>query len=182
MGDTRNPASRAAGRASNRLGLAAETGSEDTPAPPNEQAGLILGVDIGATDALALLTGAGELVSIEDMPVLADGPASCRSVNASLLAELVYRTHATRAYVEFVNPRPKEGPIGAFAFGRARGVVERVSGRRRPSYCVFDSADLEATDRHSDRPGTGEGRSARRRVVGLRARRPPLDRDRRALL
>jgi crossover junction endodeoxyribonuclease RuvC len=87
---------------------------------------VILGVDIGATGALAMLTDAGELLGVADMPVLADGPAGRRGINAPLLAELVLKSHARLAYVEHVSARPGEGPTGAFAFGRARGVVEGV--------------------------------------------------------
>jgi crossover junction endodeoxyribonuclease RuvC len=43
-----------------------------------------------------------------------------------LLASITFESHATAAFVEFVNARPGEGPTGAFAFGRARGVVEGV--------------------------------------------------------
>ena len=83
----------------------------------------ILGVDIGALGALAALTDAGELIDVWDMPCLRDGPAKRRTVNAPLLAEIVYKSHATRAYVERVGPRPMEGAVGAFAFGDAKGVV-----------------------------------------------------------
>lgn len=88
----------------------------------------ILGIDIGVHGAVALLDDAGQLLEIHDMPVLADGPAGRRSVNAPLLASIIYASHATLAYVEHVAARPGEGPTGAFAFGRARGVVEGVLG------------------------------------------------------
>jgi hypothetical protein len=39
---------------------------------------VILGIDIGASRAVALLTGAGDLMDVFDMPVLADGPRSRR--------------------------------------------------------------------------------------------------------
>src|SRR3984957_4381461 len=42
------------------------------------------------------------------------------------LAEIVFKMQASMAYVEFVGARPGEGPIGAFAFGRSRGVIEGV--------------------------------------------------------
>ena len=87
---------------------------------------IILGVDIGATGALAALTDKGELVDVWDMPTLRDGPAKRRSVNAPLLAEIVYKSHATRAFVERVGPRPMEGAVGAFAFGDSKGVVRGV--------------------------------------------------------
>jgi crossover junction endodeoxyribonuclease RuvC len=44
------------------------------------------------------------------------------------LADIVLRSHATTAYVEFVGARPGEGAVGAFAFGRSRGVIEGVCG------------------------------------------------------
>ena len=86
----------------------------------------ILGVDIGAGGALAVLTDAGELVDAFDMPTLRDGPAKRRTINAPLLAEIVYKSHADRAFVERVGPRPMEGAVGAFSFGDAKGVVRGV--------------------------------------------------------
>jgi crossover junction endodeoxyribonuclease RuvC len=94
---------------------------------PNE-ANVILGIDIGASGAVALLTGAGDLVGVYDMPVLNDGPSGRRAVNAPLLAENVFKSHASKAFVEFVGACPGEGAVGAFAFGRSRGVVEGVLG------------------------------------------------------
>jgi hypothetical protein len=83
----------------------------------------ILGIDIGATGALALLSEKGELIDVFDMPTLHDGPKNRRTVNAPLLAEIIYKSHAGRAFVERVGPRPMEGAVGAFAFGDAKGVV-----------------------------------------------------------
>jgi crossover junction endodeoxyribonuclease RuvC len=83
----------------------------------------LLGIDIGAMGALAALTDTGKLIDVWDMPCLRDGPAKRRTVNAPLLAEIVYKSHATRAFVERVGPRPMEGAVGAFAFGDAKGVV-----------------------------------------------------------
>jgi crossover junction endodeoxyribonuclease RuvC len=89
----------------------------------------ILGIDIGVVGAVALLDAeTGELIQIDDMPALQDGPAGRRAVNAALLAEIVFKSHAGAAFVEFVGARPGEGAVGAFAFGRSRGVVEGVLG------------------------------------------------------
>jgi len=88
----------------------------------------VLGIDIGIVGAVAILSRAGELVSILDMPVLADGPAGRRSVNAPLLAQIISESSATAAFVEFVAARPGEGATGAFSFGRSRVVVEGVCG------------------------------------------------------
>jgi crossover junction endodeoxyribonuclease RuvC len=87
---------------------------------------MILGVDIGVTGAVAVVDKSGELVGVFDMPTLNDGPAGRRSINAVLLSEIVAKSHATKAFVEHVGARPGEGAVGAFAFGRARGVCEGV--------------------------------------------------------
>lgn len=86
----------------------------------------VLGIDIGVTGALALLTDSGELVDVWTMPCLRDGPKNRQTINAPLLAELIYKSHASRAFVERVGPRPAEGPVGAFAFGDCKGVVRGV--------------------------------------------------------
>jgi crossover junction endodeoxyribonuclease RuvC len=88
----------------------------------------VLGIDIGVQGAIALLTAEGELVEVFDMPVLADGPKGRRTVNAPLLAAIIFKSHATHAFVEYVGARPGEGAVGAFAFGRSRGVIEGVLG------------------------------------------------------
>lgn len=62
------------------------------------------------------------------MPILRDGPASRPAVNGPLLAEIVGRWRASRAFIEFVGARPGEGAIGAFALRRSRGGVEGVLG------------------------------------------------------
>src|SRR5271166_3234438 len=92
---------------------------------------LILGVDIGVSGAIAIMTGDGDLVEIHDMPTLGDGPKGRRAVNGPLLAEIIGKAGYSRAFVELVGARPGEGSVGAFAFGRSRGVVE--ARRRNPS-------------------------------------------------
>jgi crossover junction endodeoxyribonuclease RuvC len=85
-----------------------------------------LGVDLGAAGALAVLNEAGELVDVADMPILRDGPKNRPTVNGPLLAELVAKSRASKAFIEFVGARPGEGAVGAFAFGRSRGITEGV--------------------------------------------------------
>lgn len=89
----------------------------------------VLGIDIGTKGAIAILDAeSGALLEIFDMPVLNDGPKGRPAVNGPLLAERVYRAHAGHCFVELVGARPGEGAVGAFAFGRSRGVVEGVLG------------------------------------------------------
>jgi hypothetical protein len=86
----------------------------------------IVGIDIGVAGALALLTPDGDLLEVADMPTLCDGPKNRATVNGPLLAEIVRRWQATEAFVEHVSARPGEGAVGAFAFGRSRGIIEGV--------------------------------------------------------
>ncbi len=62
------------------------------------------------------------------MPVLEDGTKGRRTVNPVLLAARIRAWAPGEAFVEFVGPRPGEGAVGAFSFGRCRGVVEGVLG------------------------------------------------------
>jgi crossover junction endodeoxyribonuclease RuvC len=93
---------------------------------------MILGVDIGVTGGISLLEENGVLIETFVMPCLADGPKRAKTgvprktVNAPLLAELVYKSHARIAFVERVGPRPGEGSVSAFAFGDCKGVVRGV--------------------------------------------------------
>jgi len=87
---------------------------------------MIIGIDIGVTGGIAVLSASGDLIEVHTMPCLADGPAGRRTVNAPLLASIIFASHADRAFVEHVSARPKEGAVGAFAFGRSRGVIEGV--------------------------------------------------------
>jgi crossover junction endodeoxyribonuclease RuvC len=88
----------------------------------------VLGIDVGSQGAVALLTPAGDLLEVVDMPILRDGPKGRPNVSAALLADIVLKMQAAMAFIEFVGARPGEGAVGAFAFGRSRGVIEGVCG------------------------------------------------------
>jgi hypothetical protein len=85
-----------------------------------------LHLEVRGLGAVALLDAGGNLLTVEDMPVLRDGPKNRTSINAPLLVEVIFKSHAAQAFVEHVAARPGERAVGAFAFGRARGVVEGV--------------------------------------------------------
>jgi hypothetical protein len=81
----------------------------------------------GAHGAIADLNAAGNLLWIEDTPSTLE--ASGRTAtNAPLLASIMARAHARVAFCEFVGARPTDAKVAAFAFGRARGVIEGVCG------------------------------------------------------
>jgi crossover junction endodeoxyribonuclease RuvC len=88
---------------------------------------IYLGIDQGAKGAIAALDEAGGLLWIEDIPSTTE--ASGRTAtNAPLFAAILKRANAVRAYVEFTSARPTDAKVAAFAFGRAKGVIEGVTG------------------------------------------------------
>jgi crossover junction endodeoxyribonuclease RuvC len=89
--------------------------------------GRFAGVDIGGRGAASLIE-AGRLVDCRDMPCLDDGPNARRTLNAPMLAALFRDLRPDAAFVELVTSRPTDGPVGAFSFGRARGMVEGILG------------------------------------------------------
>jgi hypothetical protein len=90
-------------------------------------ANVVAGIDPGTHGAIALLDQDGNLPEVVDMPSTVE--ANGRSAtNAPLLAGIIARSHARIAFCEFVGARPTDGPVQAFAFGRARGVIEGVAG------------------------------------------------------
>lgn len=96
---------------------------------------MIIGIDIGFSGAICFMDYSTMHIGIDDMPVLNDGPAGRKAISPALLATLVgARGPVTHAYVESVGARPGEGAVGAFAFGRSRGVVEGVLGALRIPY------------------------------------------------
>jgi len=110
---------------------------------------IAIGVDIGTQGGIGVIARLSAaqyaIIAIADMPVLNDGPAGRRAVNPALLSEIVAQSHATRAFVEYVGARPGEGAVGAFAFGRSRGVVEGVLGALGVSVTFIAPASWKRT-------------------------------------
>ncbi|MBB4199206.1 hypothetical protein CCR94_01950 [Rhodoblastus sphagnicola] len=88
--------------------------------------GVIISIDIGTKGAVVAIKRPDIILNIYDMPTTPDGAKGRAAVNGPLLADIIYQTHASRAFVEFVGPRPTDGTTGAFGFGRSRGLVEGV--------------------------------------------------------
>lgn len=124
---SKSPAPLAAGRAPESFCLAAER-SDNSETSLQPQAPNVIGIDPGLAGALALVSSDGDLIEVADMPVLRDGSAGRAAVNAPLLCGLLARRREGEAIVEFVSARPKEGAVGAFSFGRSRGVIEGACG------------------------------------------------------
>lgn len=88
----------------------------------------IIGIDPGVTGAIAILSNDGEFLAVHDMPSLPDGAKGRNAVNAPLLSSIISDASPSVVYCEYVGARPGEGAVGAFAFGRSRGVIEGVCG------------------------------------------------------
>jgi crossover junction endodeoxyribonuclease RuvC len=87
---------------------------------------MIIGIDPGTGGSIAFHENNGDLLDVIDMPVLADGVKGRLSINAPLLASIIFKSQAERAFCELVGPRPTDGSVAAFGFGRSRGVIEGV--------------------------------------------------------
>jgi crossover junction endodeoxyribonuclease RuvC len=89
---------------------------------------MILGIDPGLTGALAWMTDAGELISIDDMPTekIKVGKGERNVVAPARLALLIAKQHPVHAFLEKVSTRPGEGAVGAFSFGRGFGCIEGI--------------------------------------------------------
>ncbi len=132
----------------------------------------ILGIDLGAAGAVALLDGDGHLLHVADMPVLPDGPRSRPSVNPALFATIVREWCPDKAFIEFVAARPTDGPVGAFAFGMARGTVTATLAALGVGHEFITAPAWKRTV--GIPPGTGQKSTARAEAV----RRWPAHADR----
>jgi crossover junction endodeoxyribonuclease RuvC len=88
---------------------------------------VVVGIDPGGHGAVAVLNKAGQLLKVFDMPSTREANGR-GATNAPLLAGILARTHARVAFCEFVGARPTDAKVAAFAFGRARGVIEGCAG------------------------------------------------------
>ncbi len=87
----------------------------------------IIGVDPGASGAIAIIESTGKLVHVFDMPsveIVSGGKAKRRISPEMLAAELrLYADQGAVAYLEQVGAMPGQGVSSMFAFGQAFGIV-----------------------------------------------------------
>lgn len=105
----------------------------------------IIGVDPGASGAIAILEDNGQLVQVFDMPSVelqVRGKAKRRVAPEMLASELrLYNVQGTVAVVEQVSAMPGQGVSSMFAFGQAYGLVLGVlAGLWIPTSTVTPSA------------------------------------------
>lgn len=95
---------------------------------------IIIGIDPGATGALAFFRPDTKALQVMDMPTLEleSGGRTARRVNAAALAGILRpwsQSHCkeqVHVVVEQVGAMPKQGVSATFTFGRAAGVIEGV--------------------------------------------------------
>jgi hypothetical protein len=89
---------------------------------------IVIGIDPGSvTGAISVVDEACGLLDVIDMPTTREANGKT-STSAPLLAAFLARTRARVVFCEFVSARPTDARVAAFAFGRARGVVEGCVG------------------------------------------------------
>jgi crossover junction endodeoxyribonuclease RuvC len=88
---------------------------------------VVVEIDPGGHGAISGHDESGGLLWVVDMPSTLEANGRT-ATNAPLLAGILPRTHARVAFCEFVGARSTDAKIAAFAFGRARGVIEGCAG------------------------------------------------------
>ena len=108
---------------------------------------ITLGVDIGATGAVAVVDGDCQLLEVHDMPILQDGPAGRRTVNAALLAGIIRGAHAELRNRRTCRRTARGGPYRGFCFWpEPRGGRGRARHLRDPGELYY-APQLEASPR-----------------------------------
>ena len=90
----------------------------------------VVGIDPGASGALAFFDPDGGELCIHDMPVLVvkrNGKLK-REVSTPIVASLLRKYEPTHAYLELVGARPGQGVSSMYAFGRSVGMLEGCLG------------------------------------------------------
>lgn len=101
----------------------------------------VIGIDPGASGAVAILQKNGKLVQVFDTPtveVKVGGKLKRRISPQMLVAELkLYTDQGATAYIEHVSAMPGQGVSSMFAFGESFGIARGVmAGLQVPTYTV----------------------------------------------
>jgi crossover junction endodeoxyribonuclease RuvC len=88
----------------------------------------VLGIDPGATGALALYDIDLEALTLADMPqaLIKVGKIKRRQVSEVWLADIIKHYQPDTAWIERVHALPKQGVTSSFSFGLAYGLVRGV--------------------------------------------------------
>ena len=100
----------------------------------------IVGIDPGLSGAIAILEN-NKVLSILDMPVMAEGKKNKRQLNSaqlvSILKENIKKDEETTVVVEQVNAMPGQGVTSMFNFGQTFGAIKGVCAALNfPIFCA----------------------------------------------
>ena len=84
--------------------------------------GPVVGIDPGLTGAVALVSGDGRAVSVDDMPVVTKGKGG-HDLDLPALRDLLRDLAPERVYVERQQARPGNGACAAHTAGRIYGAI-----------------------------------------------------------
>lgn len=113
----------------------------------------VVGVDPGLSGAVAVLSPAGEIIRLEDLPVIRNGKISWIDGGRfnSILIDSLYGRPA-RAIVERVGARPGQGVSSSFVFGCGFGsVLSILQARHLPIELVTSAQWKRALGLSSDK-------------------------------
>ena len=136
---------------------------------------MIVGIDPGASGALAFLTDAGALISVHDMPTYSVKVGTKKRTRLAVaeLADMLRERDITSAYVEKVGAMPGQGTASMFSFGYTAGAIEGVLSALGVPVNFVHTTIVEEVDASPRRQGwvPPAGRTAVPRTrKGLRAR------------
>ena len=119
----------------------------------------VIGIDPGASGAVAILKKTGQLVHVFEMPaveVISGGKAKRRVSPEMLAAELqLYADQGAIAYVEQVGAMPGQGVSSMFAFGEAFGLARGVlAGLKVRTYTVTPAVWKKSLQLNSGKDGS----------------------------
>lgn len=107
---------------------------------------MTFGIDVGLTGALSVFDGRGNLVAVEDLPVMASGMGGAKvrqMVDAANLCECLrlHLHHAMAqpsvAYVEYQASRPRMAMQAMFSLGQSYGTVLTALAALRVPYVLI---------------------------------------------
>lgn len=99
---------------------------------------MILGIDPGASGALAWFSPEGHLVDVADMPTIKVRGKT--RVDAQSLGDMISARKPDTIVVEGVHSMPRQGVASSFAFGYSAGLIEGVAAGAAIPCQIIDSA------------------------------------------
>jgi crossover junction endodeoxyribonuclease RuvC len=122
-----------------------------------------IGIDPGVSGGIAVLSGDGELLAVDSLPVRARLHGSGQQIDgAALMGWLMHHRQGQpcMVFLEAVASRPGQGVRSVFNFGHSLGIIEGVLSALGMPYCLVNPSGWKK------RAGlTGKDKSASRSLA-----------------